>query len=143
MPEDKIDKKDPAPKYPWQRELEQLIRDIDEKGIRPTVLRYPGGKIPLSAALDFIEEHMARPEIMKVLSNVGLREWMRDDDAELWSEFTTLLRLRQPTSPDRSPHLGILARAMACGEYSGISDPKLIEAILSDKKFFFDDRNVQ
>jgi hypothetical protein len=143
MPEDRIEQKVPAQKYPWQRELEQLIRDREEKGIRPTVLRYPDGKIPLSAALDFIEEHMARPEIMKVLSNVGLREHMKDDDLDLWRAFKTFLRMRQPTSPDRSPHLGVLARAMACGEYTGASDPKLIEAILRDKKFFFDDRNVQ
>ncbi|WP_281827532.1 hypothetical protein [Jannaschia rubra] len=130
----------PTTRYPWQEELEQLRQEAKEIGHFRSELRYPNGKIPLSAALAYIEEHAARPEIMAALSNVGLREWMEDDDADLWGEFKTYLRLRQPTVPDRSPYIGSRIRALACGEYKSVSDPRLIEALLQEQEIS-DDRS--
>ena len=142
MSEDTEKSKNDATKFLWQRELEQLRHEAREKGHFRETLHYPDGKIPLSAALEYIDEYLARPEIMTALSNVGIRKEMRDDDVELWGEFTTFLRLRQPTSPDRSPYLSIKIRRLACGEYSDSSDPKLIHAILVNSTFFYDDRDV-
>lgn len=130
-----------APRYPWQEELKQLLDEFKQKGRAREYTHFPGGKIPLSEALAWIEEHAKRPEIMTALSNVGLREWMRDEDDELWREFTKYLRLRRPTAPDISPYVGISARRLACGEYTGSNDPRLISKSLANR-FIADDRDA-
>jgi len=129
-------------KYGWQRELDQIIQKAKDLGHYREAIKYPNDKIPLSAALAYLDEHIARPEIMTALSNVGLREQIHDADADLWIEFKTFLRLRQPTSPDRSPYMGIYARLLACKEYSGTSDPRLIERLLLKTTKIYDDRNA-
>ena len=129
--------------YPWQAELEALRKEAEEKGQYRAPIYFPDGKIPLSEALAWIDENARRPEIMAAWSSVGLREEIPDEAYDVIREFKTFLRLRRPTVPDMSPYLGILARALACGEYSSTSDPNLTADILKDTKFIADDRNAE
>lgn len=130
-----------TPRFPWQEELKQLLDEFKENGHAQEYTYFPNGKIPLSEALAWIEEHAKRPEIMAALSNVGLREQMKDEDDDLWREFTTYLRLKRPTNPDISPYVSISARRLACGEYQGIADPQLVDKLLADRQKIVDDRH--
>lgn len=129
-----------AERYPWQEELTQLRDELKQNGRAREYTHFPGGKIPLSEALAWIEEHAKRPEIMTALSNVGLRESMRDEDNEIWGDFTTYLRLSRPTVPDIRPYAGIEARELACGKYAGLTDPEIVARLLA-KKQISDDQN--
>jgi hypothetical protein len=73
----KITTEDTEERYPWQAELEALRKDAEEKGHYREPVRFPDGKIPLSEALAWIDEHARRPEIMAAWSSVGLREAKR------------------------------------------------------------------
>jgi len=129
-------------RYPWQAELEALRKEAEEKGHYREPVRFPDMKIPLSEALAWIDEHARRPEIMAAWSSVGLREEIPDEAYDFAMEFNTFLRLRRPTVPDMSPYLGILARRLACGEYSSPSDPELVAALLR-KSIIANDRNAK
>jgi hypothetical protein len=128
--------------YPWQAELEALRKETEEKGHYREPVRFPDGKIPLSEALAWIDEHARRPEIMAAWSSVGLREEIPDEAYELILEFETYLRLLRPTVPDTSPYLGIPVRRLSHGVYSSPSDPELVAALLR-KSIIADDRNAK
>ncbi|MEZ5825167.1 MAG: hypothetical protein R3C97_10620 [Geminicoccaceae bacterium] len=125
-------------KFDWFRELPELKKTSKQM----TVLRKEDRKLaPVSRVLELMEETMSRPEIWNAYASAPIDGQIRGIHRNIIHAYATCFWHKYGNNPDL--FFSGANRMLACGEFTGIDDPKLREYLLLDKGFVYDDGEIR
>lgn len=127
--------------YEWVKDLDRVTRQSKfEHGKMTRVSELP--KVPLSLALQVMEEAASRVEVMEAYASASPAGQIPDREKHLLIWHNEYLRHKYGNRPDPIKAITVAMRNLANGVYKGLSDPALI-GHLTGLNFVVDDRGAE
>lgn len=123
--------------YQWYRDIDELAKHSVIN--RETRLMSEKPPAPVSLVLTIMEDMASKPEVVAAWGSPYINGKIGDEEWFLLTWFHEYLTHKYGNETRALPKASIYIRDLAIGDYSGVDDPKLREALLAENSIYDDE----